>query len=246
MGQKMKTKIQALNPIFAKMFGERHHETKIRVEDADPEEGTIYLYDAIGGWFGMDAKAFVQELMAMKQPTIHMRINSPGGDVFDARAIQAAIRTHSSRIVAHIDGLAASAASFVALSASKVEMNRGAFLMIHNAQALCIGDCNDMTALADTLNKVDKSIVADYAAKTGIDPDEIQAMMNQETWLDCDDALAKGFCDCISEDKKAENKFDLSVYAKVPEQLRAQKSDPGPVYDHAKMERRLKLVELGC
>ncbi len=225
--------------MFAKMFGERRHETKIRVEAADPEEGTIYLYDAIGEWYGINAKDFVQELMAMTQPTIHMRINSPGGDVFDARAIQAAIRTHSSKIIAHIDGIAASAASFVALSAKEVEMSRGAFLMIHDAHAICMGDCNEMRAMADTLDKVDKSIAADYMAKTGIDRKQIQAMMDEETWLDCDDALKKGFIDRVFEGQKTENRFDLSVYGKVPKILRS-------TYNHEDRERRLKLIELGC
>ena len=130
----------------------------------------------------------------------------------------------------------------MALTADEVQMNRGAFLMIHNAHALCVGDRDDMTHMADVLRQVDKNIVNDYASKTGIDPDEIQDMMNEETWLDCDDCLNKGFIDRISEDQKAENRFDLSIYAKAPEALRT-KSKPVVIQSSAERERCLRTIE---
>src|SRR3990167_3986612 len=103
-----------------------------RVE-AGADEATIYLYDAIGSFFGIDPQEFAKELSALRAGTIHLRINSPGGDVFAARAIQTALFQHPAKIITHIDGLAASAATFVALAGNEIEMARGAALMIHRA-----------------------------------------------------------------------------------------------------------------
>ena len=96
-----------------------------RVEGMDDEEASIYIYDAIGSWFGIDAQEFVRSLNSITANTIHLRINSPGGDVFDARAMITAVRQHKSKIVAHIDGLAASAATGLALAADEVEISEG-------------------------------------------------------------------------------------------------------------------------
>ena len=87
---------------------------------ASANEATVYVYDVIDPFWGVSASQFVKDLAGLTQPLIHLRINSPGGDVFEARAIATAIRNHSSRIVAHIDGLAASAASYIATAAAEV------------------------------------------------------------------------------------------------------------------------------
>ena len=99
---------------------------------ATATEETLYLYDEIGYW-GIDAKQFVEDLNKLDADTIHLRINSPGGDVFAAKAMQTALMQHDAKVVAHVDGLAASAASVVAMGADEIEMVDGGFMMIHKA-----------------------------------------------------------------------------------------------------------------
>src|SRR5690606_18616282 len=144
--------------------------------DAAESAATIWLYDVIGAdaWGGVDAARFAQDVAAISAPVIHLRINSPGGDVFDARAMVTALREHPARIVAHIDGLAASAASYVALAADEVEISDGAFLMIHNAWGVVLGNRHDLLEMALTLEKVDASIAADYQRKSGQDLATVQ------------------------------------------------------------------------
>src|SRR5690606_23555112 len=110
--------------------------------NAAGDTATVWLYDVIGAdaWGGISASQFVQDVARIQAPVIHLRINSPGGDVFDARAMVTALREHPARIVAHIDGLAASAASYIALAADDVQMSDGAFLMIHNAWGIVLGN----------------------------------------------------------------------------------------------------------
>ena len=139
-------------------------------------EATLYLYDVIVSddyWGGVAAEAFVKELNATAAPTIHLRINSPGGEVFAARAIEAAIRNHPARIVAHVDGYAASAASFVAVACDEVEIAPGGFFMIHKAWTFTAGNADDLLHTAEMLDKLDASLVDTYAKKTGCAPEAI-------------------------------------------------------------------------
>lgn len=190
--------------------------------DVDASEATVYLYDAIGSWYGADTLEFVQQIAGLDVDTIHLRINSPGGDVFDARAIKTALEQHRARVVAHVDGLAASAASFLMLAADEIEICEGGFVMIHNAWTLAMGDAREMRKTADLLDAVTGASVRDYVARTGIPSAEIQAMLDAETWLDADTALARGFVDRIarkSERASALARFDLSAYAHAPAAL---------------------------
>ncbi len=146
-------------------------------------ESTLYLYDVIVSddyWGGISAEKFVKELNALDAPTIHLRINSPGGEVFAARAIEAAIRNHPARIVAHVDGYAASAASFVAVACDEVEIAPGGFFMIHKAWTFTAGNADDLLHTAEMLEKLDASLVDTYAKKTGCAPDAIAGWMKAE------------------------------------------------------------------
>lgn len=164
------------------------------------DSATVWLYDVIGAdaWGGISAAQFVQDLSRIQAPVIHLRINSPGGDVFDARAMVTALREHPARIVAHIDGLAASAASYIALAADEVQMSDGAFLMIHNAWGIVLGNRHDLLEMAMTLEKVDQSIAADYQRKTGQEAERIQQWMDNETWFTAQEALDAGFVEHIA------------------------------------------------
>ena len=213
---------------------------------ADGDEARINIYEPIGGWFGIEAEQFANDLNAITAPVIHLHINSPGGDVFDGRAMATNIRQHPSKVIAHIDGLAASAATYVALAANEVEIADGAFFMIHNAWTIALGNAADMRDTAELLDKVDGSISADYQRKTGAGADQIADWMAAETWFTAAEALEHGFVDRIAEDAESapENAshWNLAAYANTPAALVAPPKNE-PQYDRARMERRLALLE---
>jgi ATP-dependent protease ClpP protease subunit len=220
---------------------------KLKVEQ-EGDDATIYLYDAIGDWYGVSAKDFVKELSAIDAKNIHLRINCPGGDVFEARTIATALRQHKAKITSHIDGVCASAATYIALSANEVEMAEGAFFMIHRAWCLQVGDADDMRSVADLLDKVDASIVVDYSRKTGMGDDEIMQLMTAETWFTATEALENKFIDRIYESEEVENNFNLSAYDNAPEKIlngtkNAIAKDDPVLYDRERFERRLNLIE---
>jgi len=181
----------------------------------------------IDPFWGVSASQFVKDLAGLTQPTIHVRINSPGGDVFEARAMATAMRNHKSKIVAHIDGLAASAASYIATAAAEVEISDGAFLMIHQAWSIAGGNAGDFRSMADLLDKVDGELVREYAAETGQTVEQITAWMAAETWMTADEAIANGFADRkAAEFQSTENHWQLDAYDKVPEALQARTAPP--------------------
>jgi ATP-dependent Clp protease protease subunit len=185
------------------------------------DEVTLYLYDVIVSddyWGGVSATSFVKELAGITAGTIHLRINSPGGDVFGARAMEAAIRGHSARVVAHIDGLAASAASFLAMAADEIEISEGGFFMIHKAWTIGVGNADDMRGQADLLDKIDASLVNTYAKRTGKDAEEISAWMAAETWFNSEEALANGFADRLAQpaEKAQASAWNLGAYTNAP------------------------------
>lgn len=186
----------------------------LKVEDA-ADSSTVYLYDVIDPYFGIGAADFNKELAGLKGKQVHLRINSPGGDVFDARAMATAVAQHGN-VVAHIDGLAASAATYVALAANQVNMADGSFFMIHNAWTLGYGNKSDFAELVNLLDKIDQSIINDYAKKTGKTIEEISGWMSAETWFTAQEALDNGFVDAVTENNKVENKWNLSAYVNAP------------------------------
>lgn len=208
--------------------------------EASENEATIYLYDAIGDWYGVSAKDFCKALTAVDAETVHLRINSPGGDVFEARAIATAIKQCGKAVVAHIDGVCASAATYVALAAGTVEMAEGSFFMIHKAWAWTAGNSDELRDLAGLLDKVDDSILADYVAKSGKDADEIKKMMAAETWMTAQEALDLGFVDSVFDGKVEDSaRWNLSAYENAPAAL-LQKQDDEPVaYDREAFEKRI-------
>ncbi|MCK9629878.1 MAG: Clp protease ClpP [Bacteroidales bacterium] len=191
----------------------------------------ILLYDEIS-WWGVTVEAFKRELDAITVPTINLRINSPGGDIFDSLAIYNALRDHPAHIVSHIDGLAASMASVIALAGDEVRMAENAFYMVHNPWVMVIGNADDLRKEADLLEKVTGSLVMAYAEKTGKGTDEIGAWMDSETWFTAADALDAGFVDAVvvkdkADDLAAAASFDLAIFGNVPDALlEEQRADP--------------------
>ena len=212
-------------------------------------EATLYIYDAIfpDGW-GIGAMDVVHALAEHKDAEVlHVRINSPGGDVGEGRAIMTALSEYPGKKVAHIDSLCASAATSVALACNEIEMVDGSFFMIHNAMGAAFGDRHALRDRADMLEKIEGAIVADYIAKTGKDEDEIRALMDAETWFTAAEALAGGFVDRVGQAPaaKARNTWNLAAFNKVPAQL-TNPAEPAPVTNSMTQANanRLRLVQL--
>lgn len=192
-----------------------------RIENAAAEEATIYVYDYIG-WGGVEAEQFVRELADVTAPTIRVRINSPGGNVFDGSAIYNALRSHGSRILMHVDGVAASIASIIALAGDEIHIAEGGWFMIHNPFMIAIGDAQEMRRTAELLDKIRAQLAGIYARRTGKDVEEIVELMDAETWFSAEEAVEAGFADRIEDGEPAQASFDLSVYDRVPDRLAAR------------------------
>jgi ATP-dependent Clp protease protease subunit len=178
---------------------------------------TIYVYDVISPDFGVSAMSIIEAIaMSGDTQTLTMRINSPGGDVFESKAIIAAIQGYKGKTVAIIDGICASAATSIAIACKEVEMASGALFMIHNASGMAYGDKTDMRNTADLLEKVEATIIDGYMEKTGKDAETLAAMMDQETWMNAAEALANGFVDRIGPEKAPANTWNLAAYKNAP------------------------------
>jgi ATP-dependent Clp protease, protease subunit len=180
--------------------------------EAQDDAVEVFLYDAIFDsdleaewWGGVAPQSFVKALREITASTIHLRINSPGGSVFGARAIETALREHKAKVVVHIDGLAASAATFIAMAGDEVVMSPGAMFMIHNAWTYAWGNANDLTETAALLAKIDGTLVSTYAKRSGQEPEQIADWMAAETWFTAEEAKEAGLIDRIAEDTTEAN-----------------------------------------
>ena len=169
---------------------------KIQNKSADVAE--VLIYDEIGG-YGIGARQFVEALNAVTAKNIKLRINSPGGDAFDAFAMYSAITGHKATVNVQIDGLAASAASIVAMAGDTVCIAKNAFLMIHCAATLAFGTGEELQKQAAVLAKIDATIAQVYADKSGKSLDQIKAAMDAETWFTSSEAKSFGLVDSIGE-----------------------------------------------
>ena len=179
----------------------------------------ISIYDEIGA-YGVSAKGFLAELGALPDAApIDLRLNSPGGSVFDAVAIHNALKRHEGSVTVWIDGIAASAASYVAMAGDEIVMPENAFLMIHDPGGLVMGTAQDMRAMAEALDKVKGSLVRGYAARSGKPEAEISALMAAETWFDAQDALDLGLATRMAEPVRIAASFDITRFRNAPPEL---------------------------
>jgi ATP-dependent Clp endopeptidase proteolytic subunit ClpP len=174
----------------------------------------ILLYDEIG-WFGISAKDFVLALVAAGDGPIHVRINSPGGDVFEGMAIYNALKARSAPVTVTVDGIAASAASFIAMAGSTLSMCETSLLMVHNAWGFVIGNRHDMLETAAIMEKIDGQLAAIYAAKCGQSAGEMSTMMDAETWFTADEAKAAGMCDAVVTPVKSDAQASMRTLARA-------------------------------
>jgi enoyl-CoA hydratase/carnithine racemase len=159
-----------------------------------------------------------------------LRLNSPGGSVFDAVAIYNALQRHAGTVTVSIDGIAASAASYIATAGDEIIMPENAFLMIHDPSGMVMGTASDMRSMAEALDKIGASLLRGYAAKSGKVEKDIAQLMAKETWLDAAEALDMGFADTMAEPVKMAASFDVSRFRNTPpEIIEAVKAKDGPV-----------------
>lgn len=176
----------------------------------------VAIHDEIGA-HGVSAKGFLAELGALPGATpLEVRLNSPGGSVFDAVAIHNALQRHEGQVTVWIDGIAASAASYIAMAGDEIVMPDNAFLMIHDPSGLVMGTAGDMRSMAEALDKVKSSLVAGYAAKSGRSTEEVAAIMAAETWFDATEALAQGFADRVVDPVRIAARFDIAGFRNAP------------------------------
>ncbi len=172
---------------------------------AEKDERVLELYGSIAeeSWFDDDItpKMFRDELFSGEGP-VAVWINSPGGDCIAASQIYSAMMDYPGNITVKIDGLAASAASVIAMAGTIVQMAPTAMMMIHNPATMAFGDHNDMKAAIKMLDEVKESIINAYQLKTGLSRDGISKLMEQETWMNANKAIELGFADSLMEDEK--------------------------------------------
>lgn len=177
----------------------------------------ISVFDEIGAW-GVTASDFISDLKAHASQEILVSINSPGGSVFDALAMYNALRAHGAKISTRVMGVAASAASFLFLAGDDREMPENSFLMVHHPLTFTAGNAEELRETADLLDKIAASLIGIYTARTGQSEDDIRAMLDNETWLNATDALARGFATRVTAEVNVAASYDLD---RLPENVKA-------------------------
>lgn len=199
--KKVLDRIRAQSPELADKLSNLNYEWFTIKNEASDAEADVYIYDEIVpewmvAWFGgVSAEGMIAQLNEITAPKINVRINSPGGAVFEAIAIYNALVAHSADIHVYVDALAASAASVIAMAGDKVTMMVGSQLMIHDALGLERGNAAELRAYAEFLDKQSDNIASIYAHKTGGDPADMRALMLAETWMFAQEAVELGLAD---------------------------------------------------
>ncbi|NUS26942.1 MAG: Clp protease ClpP [Streptomyces sp.] len=197
-----------------------------KISDAADDEAELLLYDDIGGWFGTYAEDFDTDLKAVTAKKLTVRVNSPGGSVFEGMAIASMLRAHPADITVRVDGIAASIASVIAMAGDRVVMMPGATMMIHDASGMCLGDAADMAKMAELLDLLSNNIADIYAAKAGGTRDEWRTKMRAESWYLAQEAVDAGLADEVAAPDRTEPQepemrkaWDLKAYGYTgPEQ----------------------------
>jgi ATP-dependent Clp protease protease subunit len=168
----------------------------------------IYIEGAISSeeWWGDEAtpSQLREELKAITSKNITVIINSGGGDVWAGLAMYNALNELDAEVTVRVDGLAASIASVIAMAGDKIIMSPGSMMMIHKASAWAGGDSEDLAKVIEMLETVEESIVPIYADRSGLSREEVQELMNAETWMSAEEAVEKGFADQVGTKKTEE------------------------------------------
>ena len=175
----------------------------------------IHIYDTIGTDFfgeGVGAKSFIDDLAQFAGQDLSVRINSPGGQVFEGVAIHNALARHDALVNVHIDGMALSIASLIAMAGDTINIAENGIIMIHDPWTWVQGNAADMRKEAENLDRVKEGMLSSYQQKTGIDRGELAELMAEETWYGATEALDAGFADQITEPQRIAACFDLSKF----------------------------------
>lgn len=214
----------------------------LKVRKVGTRAAELYIYDEIGdsGWGGgISAKAVADEIKALGQvETLQVRINSPGGDVFDGFAIYNTLVRHPAKIETHIDGMAASISSIIAMAGVEVYMAENAMLMIHDPWTVAAGTAEDFRKKAEHMDQVKNNLVSTYAKRTGLETEKLAELMAEETWFTANDAKHLGFVDVVTGEMQVAAKYDLSRFKHAPAQASAPRPAGNSIY-------RAKLAEIG-
>jgi ATP-dependent Clp endopeptidase proteolytic subunit ClpP len=215
-----------------------------RITNLAETPSRVDIYDEIGGgsFFepGISASTFVADIAAVKGD-LEVHINSPGGNVFEALAIYNALAQRPAWVTTVVDGLAASAASFIAQAGRLRIVAPGAMVMIHDAQGLSIGNAADMRETADLLDKASDNLAGIYATHTGRPADDWRAAMQAETWYTAQEAVEAGLADRLAERPASDDalavaaEFDLSIFAKAPDWAGVQNAEKYSADDRKRM-----------
>jgi ATP-dependent protease ClpP protease subunit len=160
-----------------------------------PDEAEVMLYDEVGGWYGATADQFIADLRGITSPNLRVRVNSPGGSVFEGIAIANALRSHPANVTVQVDGIAASIASVIAMAGDRIEMAPNTMMMIHDASGVCLGNAADMEEMAELLDLISDNIADAYASRAGGTRDQWREAMRAETWYLPDAAVEAGLAD---------------------------------------------------
>ena len=174
----------------------------------------VYIFDEVGT-FGINAKSFIEEIKAYKGQPMDLHLNCVGGDVFEGMAIYNVIKKRKAKTTVYIEGIAASMGSVIALAADEVVMAENSLFMIHNAFGGAMGEADEMRKTAAVLDKISNEIADIYTKKTNLPFGRIKEMMDEETWLNADEAFELGFVDSISDAIKVAAKYDISKFKNI-------------------------------
>lgn len=208
----------------------------------------ILVYDQIGAnsWTGegLTAKAFAEKLSSMgKLKNINVRINSPGGSVFDGTAIYNTLKNNPAKVTTIIDGAALSVASIIAMAGDEIRMAKNGYLMIHDPSGVARGGAAEMRKMAEMLDTVKASLVTTYAERSKQSPEKIAEMMTAETWMTASEAKDLGFVDSVTESLAVAASFDATNFANAPEGFMSLvNSKPIPKQEQKKMSDENKVV----
>ena len=212
------------------------------------KSGEVLLYDEIGdGLFGgIGAKQFAEDLNSLGRiDSLNVRINSPGGDVFQGLAIYNTLQRHPARVVVDVDGMALSIASIIAMAGDEIRIAKNAMMMIHEPYGGIYGTAEDMRKQADLMDQVRGNLVDTYVDRTQQSKGKVSDMMAAETWMTAADAVELGFADQVTEDLAIAAHVDPSRFKNVPRALRSAAGRPRMDLVRARlaaMDRRTQTI----
>lgn len=200
----------------------------IKAQAADADVAEVSILDYIGMW-GINAPEFLKEFRAIKAEKVKVFINSPGGSVFEALAIFNGMRATGKNLEVHVLGVAASAASYIAMAGHKVVMPANTMMFVHNPINAVYGNAEEMRAMADTLDKIGASLMATYRKRFTGNEEALQQLFADESYLTAAECLEYGLCDEVTDEIKAEAAFDVDLLPEAVRQVfEAAKGEPEP------------------